>query len=158
MRKIIISIVVLAMAMSFIMPALGSDTDTINVTLNPQAEISILVDQGSWTPSCGLNETNETASDWANILNDGDVNASVTIDAANTEDWTIAGSATHNQFKLEVIGTEAIVLTASPQAWLSDLPDAGDPGIDFGLKVTMPTSSSTNVAQHVTITFAATAL
>lgn len=143
-----------------IAPLIGAGpTDTIEVTLDPQASASITVDQSTWTPSCKLNEDNSTAIDWATITNDGDVNVSVTIDAENSENWTIAGSASHNQFKLEVLGALAIVLTASPQPFITDLPtDAGDNTETLGLKITMPSTSSSSDAQHVTITFEATTL
>jgi len=157
MRKITAILIATAMACAFA-PLVGAGTtDTIVVTLSPSATASISVDQSIWSPVCKLGETNSTSATWATITNNGDINVRVDINASNTESWTIAGSAGHDQFKLETLGI-ALTLTASPQTFIANLPSDGGNTAQFGLKVTMPTTSSSSNTQHLTITFTATAL
>ena len=159
MRKLLIGATALVMMLAMTLPAMGDTTDTIEVTLDPSAEISISVDQATWTPTCGLGEENETATDWATITNDGEVNVTVNVKAEDSNDWTIESAEGHDQFVLRMyIGSSWTALTDEDQIFTEDFPPyAGADTIDFGLNVTMPTTSSTSQSQSVTITFTASA-
>ena len=131
-------------------------TDIIIVTLNPMATISIILNQSSWSPSATLNETNATATNWVNLLNEGNVQVDVTVNASNTTDWTLETAPNHNQFQLQYgIVSTWTDLTTGQLPFVSNL--ASDDSQDFGLKIFMPTSSSTNAIQTLIITFTATA-
>jgi hypothetical protein len=156
MKKLIAILIAISLS-AFIAPMVGATpTQNISVTLNPSSAADITVNQTTWTPVAGLGAENSTAVDWASITNNGLTNVSVTVSAEDTTDWTLAGTAAHNAFKLETIGIE-VTLTTEEKPFVTDLPtSAGDPTETFGLKVTMPTTSSTNVQQTTTITFTAT--
>ena len=100
MNKKIVGILICLMLVAMITPALG-DTDTIDVTLNPQATADIEVDESSWNPSCGLAGDESTAGDWATLTNNGLVQVDVTIKANNTNDWILSSSPGHDQFVLD---------------------------------------------------------
>jgi hypothetical protein len=156
MKKIIAILIAIAMCATFAPMVGATPTQNISVKLNPSSAADITVNQTTWTPVAGLGAVNSTAENWASITNNGLTNVSVTVHATNTTDWTLAGTAAHNAFKLETTGIEK-TLTTEEQAFVEDLPTiAGDPTETFGLKVTMPTTSSNNAEQTTTITFTAT--
>jgi hypothetical protein len=156
MRKILAILVASAIVCAFA-PAVGANTDTIVVTLSPNATADIEVDQPTWAPSVGLGSDIQTAADWANLTNEGYVDVLVEVNATNTAAWTLAETAAHDAFKLATIGV-AKTLTVAYQTFVADLPASGTTWQTFGLNVTMPTSSSTNISQTTTITFKATVL
>ena len=98
-----------------------------------------------------------------NLTNEGTVQVNVDANASDTAAWTIENAPGHNQFNMSFYGA------ISPSAWellgtgtedfKDDLPASGQPGnyTTFDLKVYMPTSSSTNDLQYLTVTFTATA-
>jgi hypothetical protein len=156
MRKLIAILIATAMACAFA-PMVGADgTETIVVTLDPQETVDITCNQTEWNPSCALNGTESTATTWGGITNTGDINVKISIEATDSVDWTIETTAGHDQFVLETLGADAQGITTDPEPWITDLP--GDDVVSFGLKVTMPTTSSTSVSQETTITFTATVL
>ena len=161
MRKLIAILIATVMACAFV-PLVGADsTDTIVVTLQPSGTVSITVSPATWGPVCAIASSNTSATDAFTITNAGSVQVNVTVEATNTEAWVLAGSASHNQFWMQYQNATSglIDLANAPATFLSNFPSAGG-GVatwDFGLKITMPTSSSTNEEQHSTITFSATA-
>jgi hypothetical protein len=159
MKKLIAILLATVMACSFVTFAGAGDTDTINVTLTPNAIANINVNQSAWNGGAvGLGQNSSTAANWANLTNDGSVSVSVSISAVPTGVWTISPTRGHNQF---VLLTSGIVrtLTVAPQVFINPLHPANDGTpqyANFGLTVNMPTSSSTNSSQAITITFTGT--
>jgi len=84
----------------------------------------------------------------------------VQVSASNTTDWSIGANAGHDVFKLEVLGDNAVVLTNGDQTFENPLEANLQSGYQetWGLKLTMPTTSSTNDQQTSTITFTSTIL
>jgi len=158
MKKILILAIVIAMISSFVMPAIAGNTDTIEVTLTPNAEADITVDQSQFNVT-GLGSHNTTATDWATLTNSGDVSVSVDVSAENTTNWEL-DTVGHNSFNLTITGDGGAI--AGALKW--DIAETFDADIlhgatvTFGLESYMPTSSSTNTEQTLTITFSATAL
>ena len=115
MNKKIVGILICLMLIALITPVLG-DTDTIDVTLNPQATASITVDQSSWNPSAGLGDSESTAGDWATLTNNGLVQVDVTIKANDTNDWSLVTptSIGHDSFSLQYT---KLLLSGSEVKW-----------------------------------------
>ena len=158
MKKLIIGLVVLAMV-SLSLPVSAGNTDTITVTLSPQATIDISVSPDSWTPTASLNHSDNTTTTYFTIDTlDTDVNISIDVKASNTADWTIGDTASHDVFVLGITpnGGSETELTTSDQTIWDDVSPGNDP--QFGLNLDMPTTSSTSQDQTVTITFTASAL
>lgn len=159
MRKLIAILLATVMACSFVTFAGAGDTDSIAVTLTPNAIANILVNQSTWNGGAvGLGQNSSTAANWANLTNEGSVSVSVAISVANPTIWTISPTRGHNQF---VLLTSGIVktLTVAPQVFINPLMPKNDGSpqyANFGLTVNMPTSSSTNSSQVITITFTGT--
>ena len=161
MRKQILVLLV-ALAMTSIVPLVGAgNTATINVTLNPQTTININVNRsGVWTSNAALGTTDATATNYFNLTNDGNVAITVTATGNNTHDWLLADEPAHNAFVMDITGDHAMNLTVTHDAFAAMVPlhdGIGDTYINFGLKVYMPTTSSTAAEQHFAITFKATA-
>lgn len=159
MRKIFAILVAIAMVGVFTPMALADNKAYINVTLNPTATASITVTPTTWTPVCALGYSNTTANTYFTLENTGTVQANVQINASNTTAWTLGATADHNQFNLSwfnaTLGPTAI--GTGQAAFVSNFPPIGGDTFMFGLKIYMPTSSSTNTAQHFQVTFVATA-
>jgi hypothetical protein len=160
MRKIIAILVAMAMACVFT-PMIGADgTETILVTLDPSASANITCNQSAWSPSCILAGTESTSVTWGKVENTGLVAVSVVVKATDSAAWTIVAAEAHNVFQLDITGGNAVALTTGDQSFDSNIAAAGQAGDEttFGLKVDMPTTSSTNTAQTSTITFTATVI
>lgn len=131
----------------------------IDVTLDPQATIDISVNRSVWNPPCELGENSQTASTWGLLENLGDVTVTVEINASDTVAWSLSSVPSHNIFNLSFTFNDAdwssIYNEHSEFKVLSPL--AGNNTTTFGLKIYMPTSSSTNAVQTFVITFSATA-
>lgn len=109
MKKITVILLLSILTIATITPlVIGGNTDTINVTLNPQATADIEINQPSWSPSAALGGTEQTSASWATLSNVGQVQVDVTVKANNTAAWTLGSSAGHNQFYLAylLLGTE----------------------------------------------------
>jgi len=160
MRKIFAILVALVMCAVFAPLAGADDHAYITVTLSPTATASITVDPTTWNGAgAGIGAWGNSSSTAFNLSNVGTVQCSIQINGSNTAAWTLAGSNGYNQFYLGYILGGEHTITTSPAAFGSALP-AGGGGTyyeTFGLHVHMPTASSTNTPQHLTITFAATA-
>lgn len=159
MRKII-AILVGAMLCAFIAPTtMAGPTDTIVVTLTPGMTANITVTPGTWdgeSAAVGAAKASSLATDF-NLSNVGTGQVSVDVKATDTAAWTLAGTAGHDAFVLETDGPD-VTLTTSDQDFVNALPAEGG-GVyyeEFGLSVTMPTTSSVSAAQETTITFTAT--
>ena len=160
LKKLIITAMVLVLAVAIISPIQAGLTDTITVTLQPQATASISCNQSTWIPSAALGGHEQTSTTWGNLSNDGEINVSVTIKGSNTTAWTIHDTTTaHNQFVMRFYNGAAWEgFDYDEETFSSDLPAYGTDYKQFGLNVSMPSTSSTNTNQTVTITFTATAL
>ena len=160
MRKIFALFVAIAMCGIFAPLAGASNTATINVTLNPSAQASIVCNQSVWNPSAGIGSNESTSATWGKVSNDGHVAVHINVSATNSGAWTLSATRGHDAFVLKTI-TPDITLTTSGQVFDADMAPVGDSGhtfTTFGLTVNMPTSTSTATQQHLAITFTATAL
>ena len=161
MRKQILALLAaMVMACAFAPLVGASDTATINVTLNPSAQASIVCNQSVWNPSAGIGTNESTEADWGKISNDGHVAVSVAVKGSDSANWTLAASSSHDHFALKTLGV-ALTLTTSDQTFDATMAPVGDGGhtfTTFGLTVEMPTSTSTAAQQHPAVTFTATAL
>jgi len=138
---------------------LGSeDSPSVDVSLSvtPSAEANITVEPGTWDgggANIGENASTATNAFWLN--NTGLIQVDVTISASNTSAWHPGTSPGHNQFQLQYgIVSSWTNITEAPLSFINNL--AWDEYQQFGLKLYMPTSSSTNAEQTATITFEAT--
>lgn len=112
--------------------------------------------QNDWTNFSYIFTTNPSGSSW----DWGDIDAlQVGIEC---DDWFDGGAMVITQYYVVVHYTTAggggatwTNITTSPASFVNNF--AYDASQDFGLKVFMPTSTSTNTAQSSTITFSATA-
>jgi hypothetical protein len=158
MKKILALGVAIAMVAAFIPAVSGETTQTINVTMNPSTTASIIVNE-SYLNATGLGISNTTA---CNIENDGSVNCTVEIKAANTTDWTLVSSDPTtdglDEFALDYVidGGSNTYITDANATFISDF--GHDGSTNFNLSVYMPEFTSTNNEQTTTITFTATAL
>lgn len=166
--KIFAILIAIGICFGFVPTAFaGEETDTITVNMTPAGTADIEVynatsaveSQAIWNPTAKVGDGKaSTSATFYNMTNVGTCNVSVTVQASNTADWTLSGTAALDAFVLETDSPD-VELTTSPQPFVSDLPtSAGTPTEQFGLSVTMPTFSSTNDPQQSTITFVATAL
>lgn len=160
MKKILIGVIAIVLALAMITPVQAGLTDTITVTLQPGATASITCNQSTWDPTCSLGESEQTSTTWGNLSNDGEVNVSVTIKGTNTTNWDIHDTTTaHDQFVMRFYnGATWEGFDYDEETYTSDLPASGADYKQFGLNVSMPPTSSSNDNQVVTVTFTATAL
>ena len=158
MKKLFALGVAIAMVAAFIPAVSGDTSQTINVTMNPSTTASIVVNE-SYLNATGLGISNTTA---CNIQNDGSVNCTVEIKAANTTDWTLVSSdptgSSLDDFALDYVidGGSNTYITDADETFISDFGWDGD--TNFNLSVYTPAYTSTNNEQTTTITFTATAL
>jgi len=129
-------------------------TDKIFITEGSFANITIT--PFTWNPSAGLGENNTTGLDVFTINNTGNLSVDITINASNTDIWTITTSPGHDQFHLQwsINGTWHTI-GLSPSSFINTLNYGNHQ--DFGLKIYMPTTSSTSEKQAFSISFIATA-
>lgn len=80
--------------------SISANNENIVITLDPQATISISLNQNSWQPDCAIGDGESTELDWATITNNGDITVDVTVNATNTTDWILGTSVGHNIFNL----------------------------------------------------------
>lgn len=170
--KKLIAILIAATMVCAIAPMVGADPeiDTIVVTLTPGGTASIDVYNTSlgagtaatWIPTVSIGGSANTGEDgFYSINNTGKVQVDVTIMAETDDDWTIGADAGHDtvnlQYNLTHIG-DWTTITTGELSFLSNFPPEGQEGEVrmFDLLVNMPTSSSTNEVQTITITFEAT--
>jgi hypothetical protein len=158
MKKIIAILVAIAMACTFA-PMVGADgTEQIEVTLSPNATANITCNQTVWAPSCGLAGTESTSVTWGKVVNAGTVAVNVSARAIDSLSlaWTLENAEGHDMFQLDITGANSVALTTEDKVFDGSM--AWDDETTFGLKVDMPTSSSTNTNQITVITFTATVL
>jgi hypothetical protein len=161
MKKYLVGAIALVLVASFIPLATAGDTDVISVTLTPAGTLSISCNQSSWDgEGAGLGATGTTspADTWGSITNDGTLRCDVDVGVNDTSAWTVGGAAAYNVFKFYInIEGDAEYAFADGSTDIDFEEDlAKDATQNFGLKVDMPTSSSTNDAQTTEITFTAT--
>ncbi|MEA3318897.1 MAG: hypothetical protein U9Q88_02635, partial [Bacillota bacterium] len=118
--------------------------------------MSISVNVSSWDPSCKIGENESTESDWAMVTNDGDVSFDVDIKATNTTNWTVGATPSHNDFNMsfKLDGGTWTTMSYDDVDFVNDL--ASSATQKFGLRIYMPTTTSTNDQQNTTITFTIT--
>ena len=152
-----------ALASMVFAPTTLGNTETITVTLTPAATANITIDKSTWEPGCGIGETNQTATDWGTCMNDGSVavNVTVNITADVGTVWTVSADATpgHDEPAFAIYDNEMPpadweLLSTTQSEFATNI--AYDSEQTFGLNVSMPPSTSTNVDQTFTITFVAT--
>jgi hypothetical protein len=133
----------------------SGQNDTVDVTLTPSASANISVNRSTWLPSAGLGGNELSGATWANLDNTGTIQVDVTVNATDTSEWTLEASPGHNQFNLSfTLGSGYTAITTTQSVFKNDI--AYNESQDFGLRVYMPTSSSSNSSQQTTITFVAT--
>jgi hypothetical protein len=103
MKKLTIGLLLLLIIATITPSVFSGNTDTIVVTLNPQATASISVNQPSWSPGAGLGGTEQTSTSWATLTNDGLIQVDVTVEANNTAAWTLESPIGHNKFLLSYL-------------------------------------------------------
>ena len=148
--------------------AADTDSTTITVTLTPGGTVKIHCNQTTWAATgaaLGVNDTTTAANPWGNLSNTGNVQCKVVIYGTDTEAWELDAAAVgHNKFRLAYNtgadhyfdeiwsgGGTNVTFSASLPSLLG-----GTNYVHFGLRVDMSTSSSSNAAQHTTITFVGT--
>ena len=142
--------------LAMVIPASADNTQTITITLDNYGTASILLNTNTWHPVCPLASSNFTVNNAFNLDNNGAIQVSVAIKAGNAESWTLGTTANHNVFALQYNLSSAWVgITGTNASFRSNL--AYDQSQDFGMKIDMPTTSSVSTAQHITVTFTATA-
>jgi len=160
MKKIVVGLLITTLILSMLSVQAG--TETITITMDPQETINIECNQSAWDPSAKLGENEATSATWGNLTNEGDVAVLVNISATNSTGWTLENTAGHNQFNLSwtTDGSAFTLITTDDQTFDANIPASGQSGnyTTFGLKLYMPTSTSTGDVQTSTITFTATAL
>ena len=119
--------------------------------------MSIFINQTSWNANCLSGENVSTGPNWALLQNTGDLAVDVSIEGTNTTAWLLEASPDHNKFQMQWGVPDDVNWTnilTSPAFFIGNLAyGASQP---FGLKLFMPTSSSTTAAQTSTLTFIAT--
>jgi len=159
--KKLIAIIILGMMACFPFATQAGPTDQITATFNPTIDVSILLNVSTWSSTVALGLTDETATDWGNVSNNGDVDVILNVSATDTVDWTIhATTPGHDQFVFALTGFDDVNLTTTNYTYdASFTANTGPPEYHhFGLKVWMPTTSSTGDQQTTTITFSAEVL
>jgi hypothetical protein len=133
----------------------GPTTTSISLSATPSATASINCNRSYWNFTSGLSTTQETSTTWINIDNDGVVQVDVTVEATNTSVWKLKTTPSNNEFRLQYgIVSSWTNIGLTPASFVNNL--AHDASQNFGLKVYMPTSTSTTTAQVTIITFKAT--
>ncbi len=162
MKKYIAGVTALVLMASMI-PMVSADqpTQVISVTLTPGGTLSITCNRTAWDgEGAGLGETGTTTptDSWGKITNTGTLRADITVKVNDTDDWTVESSAGLDQFEfyINISGSGESQFTdgGTPITFVDDLDK--DQVKNFGLRVVMPTSSSTNNAQTTELTFTAT--
>lgn len=173
MRKQILAILIaIGMCYAFAPMVGAGTTDTITVTLTPGGAADIIVYNttgwvatATWHPVVSIGGHLNTTGGAYTINNTGSIAVDVVINATLSGGaWTIVTGTTpaHDQVCLRynktVLGTWTNILDQAGAAFLDDFPANGQTGdnASFDLGVYMPTSTSTNAAQTVTILFTAT--
>ena len=161
-KAILTACMMVSLAGMLFAPSTMGANESINVTLTPDATANITLDQNSWDgEGAGIGEFGQTAENWGNCTNDGSVAVDVTVNIsadADTE-WTVSADATagHDEPAFAIYDNDATnweLLNTTHSTFKSNLAyNAVQP---FGLNVSMPPSTSTNVDQNFTITFVAT--
>ena len=167
MKKLII-LGALLFVLAAIPAVMAGSSDTIVVTLSPSGTLDITVTAGTWNGAgahVGDSFTSTTNTTF-NINNTGEVECSVNIsaDTSGAATWLYCDNDTpildEVAVEYQIAGEVGWTYIGNDEAvFLATLPaPAGSDVIYFGLGVDMPTYSSTNAAQEVTITFQAYAL
>lgn len=159
MRKLLAILIATAFVCAFT-PMVLADEETIVVTLTPGGTADITVAPGTQDgEGATIGTTGTSGVTDFNLSNVGTIPVDVTIEATDTDAWTLEAAADHNMFQLNYNITVWTAIGTGPAAFTGDLP--AEPGgiyyVLFGLQVIMPTSTSTNAAQETTITFTGTA-
>jgi hypothetical protein len=99
---------ILAVLLSIILCAFSApmiyagESDTILVTMDPQATINITVNPSTWMPNVALGNINASDTDTFTLTNeDGRLMVDVTINASDSTGWLLGSSPAHNQFQLQ---------------------------------------------------------
>lgn len=102
MRKLIAILIAIAMC-AFSVPMVGAgESDTILVTMDPQATLNITVNPTNWMPNVALGNINASNTDAFTLTNeDGRLMVDVTINASDSTGWLLGSSPAHNQFQLQ---------------------------------------------------------
>ena len=130
---------------------------TIDVTLTPMGTVNIIVTPKVWDGGgASIGENRSTASDAFTVENNGTVYVDISVEATDTTNWVLLSTPAHNQFQMQwTFGAGWYNLGLTPSPFIDAL--ACGEIQPFGLKIFMPTSSSTSTNQTSTITFTATA-
>jgi hypothetical protein len=129
----------------------------ITITATPAGTLDIVVDPNIWDGGgAAIGENYSTSLDTFTLENIGTVYADVTVEATDSTTWSLSTAPAHNKFQLQWNqGYDWYNLQLTPALFLDALPCGSTQ--QFGLKIFMPTSSSTNQNQTIVITFRATA-
>jgi hypothetical protein len=138
---------------------------TVNATVTVQ-NVSVSVADGTVTygtlaVNTAKDTTNTGTDDSQTATNDGNVAADLNIRGQNTAAWTLAGSASSNQYMHQFCKTNCdssptwTALTTSNQTLTSAVSASGTQVFD--LKITTPTSSSSYTQQSVDVIVQASA-
>jgi hypothetical protein len=149
--------------------SLAADEATVTATVTVQ-NVSVSVDPGSVSyGTLALNTSRSTLSGEANAMqtatNDGNVSANINIRGTNSTAWTLSASNGANNYVHQFCNetdvdcstppTDYTALTTSNQTLKNGVSTSGE--VDFHLRITTPTSSSSYDQQNVNVTIQASA-
>ncbi len=153
----IVSLLFLAVVIT--LPITSGGNEKIYIPMNNNAVTDIVVTPSSWLHyELLLANTTSTNLTAFTLDNNGTVQVDVTIVGNNSEGWILSTSPGYNQFVMKFRLNNSdnwILITTSPIVFCYNL--SHDEYKQFGLQLSLPTSTSETTKQNWKITFTATA-
>lgn len=165
MKKLICLLLSIFPLFSVVSLVQGASSANVSATVTVQ-NVSVSVSDGAvayGTLSAGgtENTTSGGVNDSQTATNDGNVTEDLNIRGANSTNWTLAATSGSDQYVHEFCTTDCdssptwTALTTSNQTLATSVADSGTQVFD--LKVTVPSPSSVDTAETLTVTVQASA-
>ena len=165
MRKIASMVMATALILTFVIPVgIAGDTNEINISLITTVDLKVVnLTRGAYWDINGsygiiggnLNSTHNSTKYM--VTNNGTINIDVTVNATDTNNWTLETTEGYNNFVLKHNQTGSWTMIQESQA-IPFLSNFTVSGIEyFWFQVDMPTTSESAEEQKTIITFDATA-